>query len=170
MSEVEQGYQMPQPGAEHQLLKPFEGTFAAEVKIWMGPGDPAVSTGTMVNSFQLGGLYLHQTYTGDSSEGPFPSFLGQGYWGYNTTTKKYQGLWIDNASTTMQLEHGQVDSTGRVWEMVSECIAPGSNQPMKKRSVITVVDDDHHTMVTFMEFPGQPEMKSMEISYERKLS
>jgi len=170
MSETgeQQGHQMPQPGAEHQLLKPFEGTFAAEVKIWMGPGDPVVTTGTMVNSFQLGGLYLHQNYVGDTSESPFPSFLGQGYWGYNTTTKEYEGFWIDNASTTMQLEYGVVDADGRVWEMCSEFIVPGSDQSMKKRTVITLIDNDHHSMASLMEFPGQPEFKNMEITYQRK--
>ena len=33
----------------HERLKPFEGTFAAEVRMWVGPGDPHVSTGVMVN-------------------------------------------------------------------------------------------------------------------------
>ena len=29
----------------HRKLEPFVGTFKAEVKMWMGPGDPMVSTG-----------------------------------------------------------------------------------------------------------------------------
>ena len=42
------GGMMHQPGAEMDRLKPFIGTFAAQVKLWMGPGEPMVSTGTMV--------------------------------------------------------------------------------------------------------------------------
>ena len=37
---------MAAPTAEHAMLKPFEGTFAATVKMWMGPGEPAISTGS----------------------------------------------------------------------------------------------------------------------------
>ena len=36
----------------------------------------------MVSAFQLGGLYLFQDDTGDPSPGPFPEFLGKGYWGF----------------------------------------------------------------------------------------
>ncbi len=42
----------------HERLKPFEGTFKAEVKMWMGPGDPMVSTGTMTSTLELGGRFL----------------------------------------------------------------------------------------------------------------
>ena len=60
--------------SEHDLLRPFEGTFAATVKFWMGPGEPQVTTGEMINSLDLGGRFLNQAYTGDPSAGPFPNF------------------------------------------------------------------------------------------------
>ena len=90
----------PAPGPEHALLKPFAGTFRATVKLWMGPGDPMVQHGTMINSFQVGGLYLFQDYTGDQVSGPWPSFIGKGFWGFNTFAKEFEGFWIDNASTS----------------------------------------------------------------------
>ena len=52
--------EMSRTTEHHERLKPFEGTFKGEVKMWMGPGDPMVSTGTMVNSLELGGKFLHQ--------------------------------------------------------------------------------------------------------------
>ena len=67
------------PTEEHTKLQAFVGTFAAEVKIWMGPGEPVVTTGVMTNSMDLGGRFLRQTYQGDAAEGPFPSFAGRGY-------------------------------------------------------------------------------------------
>ena len=54
-----------------------------EVKIRMGPGEPSITTGVMTNSMDLGGRFLRQSYQGDAVEGPFPSFAGRGYWGYN---------------------------------------------------------------------------------------
>jgi hypothetical protein len=169
MSEAleKQEFQMPVPGKNHQLIKPFEGKFRATVRIWMGPGEPLVSTGTMNNEFQLSGLYLHQDYVGDASDGPFQNFEGKGYWGYNDTQKRFEGFWIDNASSIMQFEFGQVDASGKIWSMSGELIRPGTPQPMKKRSVITLQDDDHHKMEMYFTMPDAPEMKSMEIDYER---
>jgi len=85
----------------HEKLKPFVGTFKAEVTIWMGPGEPMSSTGVMVNELDLGGRFLRETYTGDPSDGPVPAFEGRGYWGFNTATQQYEGFWIDTASTIM---------------------------------------------------------------------
>ncbi len=153
-------------GPAHQRLKPFEGTFKSIVRIWMGPGDPNVSTGTMTNTLELGGRFLRQEYQGDASEGPFPDFEGRGFWGYNNVTRKYEGFWIDNASTIMQTEQGDVDDTGKVWTMVGEMPNPQTGGMMKRRSIITLQDDDHHTMEMYFEVEGQ-ENKAMEIEYTR---
>ena len=61
---------MPKPGAQHKLLEPFVGKFRSEVSIFMGPGEPMKSTGTMINSWQVDGLYLHQDYVGDPVPDP----------------------------------------------------------------------------------------------------
>lgn len=167
MSEEASNPGHPVPGLEHARLKPFEGTFRATVKLWMGPGDPMVQHGTMVNSLQLGGLYLFQDYTGDPSPGPFPAFLGKGYWGYNTFSKKYEGFWIDNASTMMQLEKGDVDASGKIWTMKSAFEHPQSGQTMTKRSVIRLIDRDHNDMTTYMAGPDGNEFRSMEIIFVR---
>ena len=162
----ERGFVLPQPGPEHELLKPFEGTFSAEVKMWMGPGDPMISTGKIVNSFHLNGLFLRQDYQGDAVDGPFPEFAGHGYWGYNTSAKMFEGFWIDTASTIMQLETGSVDESGKVWEMLSE-FQMGDGPKMKKRSVITLENNEQHRMETYLTGPDGNEFKNMEITYSR---
>ena len=167
-AEQDSSEQMSATTPEHEKLKPFEGKFKAEVRIWMGPGEPTVMTGKMVNEFDLGGRFLRQTYKGDPSEGPFPEFEGRGYWGYNNVTKRYEGFWIDNASTMMQNEAGEVDESGKVWTMVGEVANPQTGGLMTKRSVITLRDEDHHTMEMYFDTgEGEGELKSMEISYER---
>jgi hypothetical protein len=159
---------MAAPSEEHERLKPFVGAFKAEVKMWMGPGDPAISTGVMVNELDLGDRFLRETYTGDPSEGPFPEFEGRGYWGYNKVSGQYEGFWIDTASTVMQSETGDVDDSGKVWTMMGEMDNPQTGQKIKKKSVITLVDDDHHRMEMFFEGPDGSEMKGMEIRYVRE--
>lgn len=166
-TQTEQSFQMPTAGPEHKRLKPFEGKFRSQVKMWMGPGDPTVSTGTMINSFELSGLYLQQDYVGDHSDGPFPGFEGRGFWGYNTGTGKYEGFWIDNCSTAMQLESGSVDAAGKVWQMTGEMLCAQTKQVFQKRSVITLKDNDHHKMEMYFTGPDGQESKCMEIDYER---
>ena len=156
----------PTPGPKHDLLKPFEGEFKSEVKMWFGPGEPMVSTGKMINSWHFNGLYLHQDYKGDAVDGPFPNFEGKGYWGYNFAADCYEGFWIDSVSPMMQIETGNVDESGKVWTMLSEVPNPHGDGVLKKRSVFTVVDQASHTMEVFTETP-EGEMKTMEITYTR---
>lgn len=152
--------------AEHEKLRPFAGTFRAEVSMWMGPGEPMVTTGTMVNEFDLGGRFLKQTYRGDATDGPFPGFEGRGYWGYNNVAGRFEGFWIDSASTMMQTEAGGVDEAGRVWTMLGELTHPATGGTVTKRSVITLEDDDHHRMEVYFD-TGEGETKSMEMRYTR---
>ncbi len=160
--------EMAAPGEEHARLEAFVGTFDAEVRVWMGGDEPSVSTGTMTNELDLGGRFLKQTYEGDPAEASAAPFAGRGYWGYNETDKRWEGFWIDNASTMMQIEHGQLDETGKVWEMRGEMTHPGSGEPIAKRSVITLDDEDHHAVEMFFETP-QGEAKGMEILYSRRV-
>jgi len=159
--------EMAAPTADHERLTPFLGTFKAEVKIWMGPGEPMVSTGSMTNTSALGGRFLHQDYKGDPSPGPdpFPSFEGHGYWGFNKNTRKYEGFWIDTASTVMQNESGTVDETGKVWTMTGEIVGPDGEISIK-RSIITLVDNDQHGIEMYFT-KGDQEFKGMEIHYVR---
>ena len=157
---------MAAPAEEHALLNPFVGTFRAVVKLWMGPGEPQVTTGVMTSAWDLGGRFVNQSYKGDPGEGPFPEFEGRGFWGYNKVDGVWEGVWIDTASTVLQVERGSVDEDGRVWTMVGEMTNPATGQSIRKRSVITLIDDDHHSMEMYFESEAG-EMKGMEIQYER---
>ena len=157
---------MNTPATEHHdAFKPFVGTFETEVRLWMGPGDPYVMHGSMLNELDLNGTFLKQTYTGKGDDGPFGKFEGRGFWGYNTATNQYEGVWIDNASTMMQTETGTLD--GNTWTMTGAITNPQTGKPMTKRTVITLTDDDHHTMETYFTGPDGNEFKSMEIRYTR---
>ena len=137
---------------EHQRLAPFVGTFNAEVRFWMGPGEPVISTGVMVNRMVLGGRFLRQEFQGASEHGPFgqmPGFSGEGYWGYNTVDKRYETTWVE-------------------WNFYSTMTNPQQGGAMEKRTIITLHDDDHHTMEMWFRDPDGPEVKAMEIIYKRQ--
>ena len=67
----------------------------------------------------------------------------------------------------MQFEYGQVDESGKIWTMTGEMTDPGSGQSTAKRSVITWIDEDHHSMEMYFQTP-QGETKGMEIQYQRQ--
>ncbi len=159
--------EMAAPTGAHEKLKPFEGTFRAVIKIWMGPGEPVSSTGMMTSTFDLGRRFLQQRYVGDPSEGPFSNFEGRGYWGFNKATNKYEGFWIDTASTVMQTDSGDVDESGTVWTMIGSMPGKQPGTTTRKRSVITLKDNDHHSIEMFFESPDGGEVKGMEIQYTR---
>lgn len=162
-----QSEQMGPRSAEHDKLNPFEGTFSAVVKLWMGAGEPMLSTGTMVNKWVLGGRYLQQTYAGDPVDGSHDAFAGTGFWGYDATLAVYQGFWVDNASSAMQMETGTVDKTGRVWTMQGSMLKPQTREPLTKRTVITLQDHDHQLVESFFAYGGGDEIKAIEIRYTR---
>ncbi len=68
----------------------------------------------------------------------------------------------------MQTDTGDVDSACKVWTMVGTMTDPQSGNPMTKRSVITLQDDDHHQIEMFFQGPDGNEFKAMEIKYSRK--
>lgn len=153
--------------AEHAMLRPFAGTFRASVLMWLGPGEPMRLTGRMENRLDLGGSFLHQRYAGEGSYGPFGRFEGRGYWGYNTVLRRFESLWIDTATTFFQIEYGSVDATGKRWEMTGEMTDPSTGRALSKRTVIELIDADHHTMATHFKKEGEAEVRVMEIAYER---
>lgn len=155
-----------QPEAHHELLKPFEGTFKAEVKMWCGPGEPQQMTGITRNRFVLDGRFLEQHYDGDAS-GDFGAYVGRGYWGYNRVTRQYEGMWIDNMSTPMMFEAGDVDAAGKVWTMAGTYDDPATGERRNKKSVIRLVSNDHNVMEMYMVDASGNEMKTMEIHYRR---
>jgi hypothetical protein len=154
-------------GAHHSRLAPMAGEFRATVQMWMGPGDPIEMTGTMVNSWDLGGRFLKQTYRGDGDAGPFGQFEGRGYWGYNDASGQWEGFWIDTASTMMHCETGHYDDGAEQWTMIGELTCPQSGDLTRKRSVVRVLDNDRHTIETWFAGPDGNESKSMVIAFER---
>ncbi|MCH7720078.1 MAG: DUF1579 family protein [Planctomycetes bacterium] len=103
---------------------------------------------------------------GDPCDGPSGEVAGRGFWGYNAGTNEYEGFWIDTASGVMQNETGSVD--GNTWTMNGQVLNPQNGQPMTKKSVITLKDNDHHLMEMFFEGPEGGEVKGMEIRYTRQ--
>ena len=154
------------PGDGQKKLEPLVGTFEARVRTWMDPSKPPDDTaGTSVNTWVLGDRYVQMKY-----EGVFlgESFNGIGYTGYDNVTKKYQGSWMDTASTGMMLSTGAVDAAGKVFTFKATTSDPATGKVTTADEKITIADNDHHTFEMWGKGPDGKTFKMMEIQYTRK--
>ena len=87
--------------------------------------------------------------------------------GYDNTTKKYEGTWMDNASTGMMVSKGTM--TGSVMTSSSTMADPTTGKMMTVKMKTTVADKDHYTMEMWGPGPDGKNYKMMEIAYSRKM-
>lgn len=154
------------PGAPHKALEGFAGSWEVKSKVWMVPGAPATeSTGTSENKMILGGRYLEQHYEGTMMGGPFS---GIGVTGFDNYKKKFTSTWIDSMGTAIMTMTGSFDKSGKVitsWGMMDD---PAEKRTMKAKSVVTLIDADHHTYEAWHAAADGKMVKDLEISYTRK--
>ena len=110
---LKQWAEMAAPSTGHARLGDFAGTWEAESKMWpAGPaGEPTVSKGKTVSTWELGGRFLRQEATGEMMG---QQVTGIGYTGYDNYAGRYFNFWIDNTSTAMYTASGVFDPSGKV--------------------------------------------------------
>ncbi len=154
------------PGEGHKKLEPLVGSFDMKVTSWMAPGTPAEETaGSSENRWILGNRFVEQSATGTMMGQPYS---GVGYTGYDNYKKKYVGAWMDSMGTTIMTSTGTMDASGKKltsWSVVDDVVA---KKPAKYRSVLTILDNDHHKFEMFGPGPDGKSFKALEISYTRK--
>ena len=152
------------PGKQHEQLKAMVGTWDADVTFQMDPAAPEQkSKAKMVNESLFDGRYLKGDYTGDFMGQPFK---GMSLMTYDNAKEKYVSLWIDSMSTMMMLSEGTADSSGKVITTSCTYDCPIQKERVSSRMVLTIQDNDHHTMDMYCTQGGK-EHKSMTIKYTR---
>ncbi|MEP6616742.1 MAG: DUF1579 domain-containing protein [Ginsengibacter sp.] len=153
------------PGQVHAMLAKSNGTWKADITIWMSPGAPPTkSTSTAVNKMVLGGRYQESHHTGSFNGMPFE---GLSMLAYDNAKKIFQSSWIDNMGTGITNMEGTWDSTFKTINFKGRTIDPGTGKDMDVREIFTIVDDNNQKMEMFANQGGK-EMKTMEILFTRK--
>jgi len=165
-AEMEAMMKAATPGDAHKKLGAMAGTFNAEVKMWMQPGaPPAGGAGVAENSWALDGRFLEQHFTGNFMGMPF---TGMGFTGYDNIKKKYVGTWMDTMTTSMMISTGTANADGKSYTFTSTMDDPMTGKSSPVKEVVTVVDNDHHTLEMWGAGPDGKMFKTMEIAYTRK--
>ncbi|RMH15613.1 MAG: DUF1579 domain-containing protein [Acidobacteria bacterium] len=153
------------PGEHHEHIAKLAGNWTYRSTMWPAPGQPPIeSEGTLEARMILGGRFLESTYKGDFMG---TAFEGRGIDGYDNYTQKHTAYWIDSMGTMNLTFSGDCSDDHKVTTMEAAFVDPMTGQPMKFRSVTTLVDDDHFTFEAYMVSP-EGEFKSMRLEASRK--
>jgi len=154
------------PGAHHQALEPLVGHFDARVLHFMGPDQPPVeSSGTLENTWALGGRFVLSQFHGEAMGMPFE---GLGLLGYDTLKQRYVANWADSMATALwPTATGESNDDGTAITLSRVMTDQFSGALVKVRDVTTIVDHDHITYELFITRPGTDEVKALEIQYTR---
>jgi len=148
--------EMPKPGPEHEVLKKLEGTWEATMK-----AEGMESKGTMVYKMEMGGLWLTSAFDGNFAG---MKFSGRGLDTYDSTKKKYVGVWADSMSTSPMHMEGTYDKEKKTMTLVGDGPGP-DGKPANWKSVTITTGDD--TMVFHM-YLGDGKEPMFTINYKRK--
>ena len=152
------------PGADHEMLKQFAGSWKTVTKAWMGPGEPQVSQGMADKTVILGGRFLKEEYNGIFMGEPFS---GVGLTGYDMLKKEYIGNWVDTMGTGQMIMKGKADASGKALAWTATAPDPMTMKDKQYRMITKIVDNNTHTF-SFMEMVEGKEVTTMEITYTRK--
>lgn len=153
------------PSETHEKLAKSDGTWKAEMTMWMVPGsEPMKNEGIMTNEMILGGRYQKSTFKGDMMGMPME---GMSLLAYDNAAKEYISIWIDNMGTGMMVVKGRYDEDTKMVDLKGTYVDPMTGKEEPVRETFQVVDDNHHVMEMFMYMEGK-EYKNMHIDFTRQ--
>jgi hypothetical protein len=139
------------PTPEKAFLEHFVGNWDAAIKM-MG----MESKGTETCRLE-GGMWLISDFKGEFGG---QKFAGHDIMGFDTTKKKFTGVWADTMGPSLTPYEGSLDASGKVLTAIME----SGGQKMK--NVTKIVDKD--TTVFQMFSPDTAAEPMMTITYKRK--
>jgi len=150
--------------AEMQALDQLVGKWKVVISYFNSKGQETVtSKGEEDISWKLDGHAISRNYTVPRDTG---MYRANGWLTYNDVEKKYQGVWLDNVSTTgLSTVTGQWDSANRTFSFVIESM--DKNGAIRKLKVLEKILDDETRVVTTYRLDGDGVVKILEARYQR---
>ncbi len=157
------------PGPEHEVLKAMVGDWEGGVKIFPGPGAPAMENkGTIHREMTMDGMYVIEHVSGSPMMPGGKPFKGMGIVGYNQIEKRYESVWIENMSSWMMFETGKYDAAKKTMTFEGDVLDPMTNKRVHHRSVADLSNPDRQTFASYGPGPDGKEFKNFEGTFERK--
>lgn len=155
LKNLKQDSQVPKPGAEHAVLKQFEGDWDA---VTSGMGQS--TKGTQSSKLACDGMWLMTTYHGEFMG---QKFEGRGLMGYDLDGKKYQNVWVDSMISKISVDNGAWDPKTKTLTFDSKG-QDGSPQKM----VFNFPDADHYVLRFVGQDKDGKDVEQFKITYTRQ--
>ena len=164
-SEMMAWMELASPGAHHEHLAPFVGTWKGKVQMWMGPGAPEMTEESKVEiAWIAGGRFLEWKLAGHFGGMPYEARAIEGY---NNGDKRYESMWLDNFGTLILFFEGSCSDDGKSRVMSTRFNDVVGGGTVDYRTEYKWVDEDTFTHTAFMD-KGDGEFKNMFITYVRQ--
>jgi hypothetical protein len=144
---------MPSADKEHEWLQKFVGQWDVVSEGSMREGQPPMVGKAVKNSSMLGKLWVVNSSDTKIAGMNLKSIQ---MIGYDTTKKKYVGIWADSLINHMWHYEGAVDKSGK--KMTLEAVGPsmtGDGKMMKYRDACEFTDDDTIIATSSMQGEGE---------------
>ncbi len=150
---------------EHEALAEEAGVWDAKTKMWMAPDAEPMAGKAVETNKMLGDLWLVSEFQGEMMG---MKFTGHGQYGYDPTTKKYVGTWVDTMSPYLSVMEGTMED-GKL-TMMSRGRDMQTGKETTTKMVSTYPDKDHKTFTMYAPVEGKADAwwKMFEVQYTRR--
>jgi hypothetical protein len=157
---------MPQPTAEHELLKQFAGEWTSKATAAMAEGEEPMTCEGNETAKLMGGFWLVCENEGTVQGTPVSSLLTIGF---NPKTKKYLGTFACSSDSTLWNYTGTMDESGK--KLVLETEGPLPHDPAKVakfRETLELVAPDRKVFTSMIQGDDGKWTEFATIEYQRK--
>ena len=152
------------PGAAHEYLAQFEGTWRAQMRMFVG-GETLEGRGTARSEMVLGGRFLQTTFKGELMG---QNFIGMGLDGYDNVEQKFVSTWADTNGTMIVMLEGEQAEDGEARSMSGSYTDPVSGKKKQTRSEIKIVSTNRYTYEVWEKAGRGGFEKTMQIIFSRQ--
>jgi hypothetical protein len=156
---------MAEPTQEHKdLVRAMAGEWSTNVTFRHGANEPpSTTTGKARIEPVLGNRFLREHFDSEMSGEPMK---GEGLFGYNTISKKYESVWVDSFSPGIMYMTGTKKGDKEI-EFTGEIPNPHTGQQETVRSVMRFDSNDKMTYEMYAKGSEGSEFKALEVVYPR---
>jgi hypothetical protein len=153
------------PGEMHKWMAKMDGTWDADMTMWMYPDSPAMHTkGIAIYKMNPDGLHQESVHTADM--GPM-KFEGRSVMGYDNVKKAFVSTWYDNMGSGIMVMEGSYDEPTKTFTSTGKCVDPTKGGEVEMRETVKYIDDNTFQMEMFCTQDGK-ETKAMELTAKRR--